>query len=80
MGSAKGYRNNVNLQDPVGKFVGRRVAPPNPLNTRTHSKRWGESWHRAFPTPFAPRGVFRFRTHEEADQWLMKMITRPAKT
>lgn len=26
--------------------------------------------------PFAPRGLFRFRTHEEADEWMMKMLTR----
>ena len=24
-----------------------------------------------------PRGVHRFKTHEEADQWLWRMITRP---
>ena len=26
--------------------------------------------------PFVPRGVYRFRTHEEASEWLMKMLTR----
>ncbi len=36
--------------------------------------------------PFAPRGVFRFHSHEEADEWMMKMLTRrnagrpPSKT
>jgi len=25
---------------------------------------------------FVPRGVYRFKTHEEANQWLMKMLTR----
>jgi hypothetical protein len=25
----------------------------------------------------APCGVYRFKTHEEADEWLMKMLTRP---
>ena len=27
--------------------------------------------------PFIPRGVYRFKTHEEAQQWSMKMLTRP---
>lgn len=27
----------------------------------------------------APRGVYRFKTHEEADEWLMKMLTRPGR-
>jgi hypothetical protein len=27
--------------------------------------------------PFIPRGVFRFKSFEEADEWTMKMLTRP---
>ena len=27
--------------------------------------------------PFVPRGVYRFKTHEEADEWMIKMLTRP---
>jgi hypothetical protein len=27
--------------------------------------------------PFMPRGVFRFKTHAEADEWTLKMLTRP---
>jgi hypothetical protein len=26
--------------------------------------------------PFLPCGVYRFKTHEEADAWQMKMLTR----
>jgi hypothetical protein len=26
--------------------------------------------------PFLPRGVYRFNSHEEADAWTMKMLTR----
>lgn len=26
---------------------------------------------------FLPKGVYRFKTHEEADAWEMKMLTRP---
>jgi len=26
--------------------------------------------------PFLPRGVYRFKSHEEADAWQMKMLTR----
>lgn len=29
--------------------------------------------------PFIPRGVYRFRTHEEAQSWSEKMMTRPRK-
>lgn len=27
-------------------------------------------------TPGIPKGVYRFHTHEEADQWLMDHLTR----
>ena len=26
--------------------------------------------------PFLPKGVYRFKSHEEADAWQMKMLTR----
>ena len=26
---------------------------------------------------FLPKGVYRFKSHEEADAWQMKMLTRP---
>ena len=28
------------------------------------------------PRPFVPRGVYRFKSHEEADEWQMKMLIR----
>ena len=27
--------------------------------------------------PFVPRGVYRFKSHEELDEWTLKMLTRP---
>ena len=29
--------------------------------------------------PFLPKGVYRFKSHEEADAWQMKMLTRPSR-
>ena len=29
--------------------------------------------------PFMPKGVWRFKTHEEADAWKLKMVTRPSR-
>ena len=28
--------------------------------------------------PFIPRGVYRFHSHEEKDEWTLKMLTRPS--
>jgi hypothetical protein len=27
--------------------------------------------------PFVPKGVWRFKSFEEADEWMMKMLNRP---
>jgi hypothetical protein len=29
--------------------------------------------------PFVPRGVYRFRSFEESDEWILRMLTRPPK-
>ena len=34
------------------------------------------AWKRAFGMLPIPRGIYRFRTHEEADEWLWQMLTR----
>jgi hypothetical protein len=33
--------------------------------------------HQAFKHRWMPKGVYRFKTHEEADEWLWRMICRP---
>jgi len=66
----------INLEDPPGKTVGRRKAPLDPL---TSSKATAQQWQDALKTGGIPKGVYRFKTHEEADEWLWKMLTRPKK-
>lgn len=29
--------------------------------------------------PFLPKGVHRFRSFEESDEWILKMLTRPRR-
>jgi hypothetical protein len=57
------------------KTVGRR-RPGNTLDIEHDTKEDVLAWRRAFPTPFVPKGVYRFSSHEEADAWLWKMLTR----
>jgi hypothetical protein len=59
------------------RVVGRR-RPRIALSTADNKARI-QAWRRAFPTPFVPRGVYRFDSHEAADQWLWEMLTRPRK-
>lgn len=61
-----------NIDDPVGKTVGRREAPTDVLAYASGLQR---SLNKLSPLR-VPRGVFRFKSHEEADQWLMDHLTR----
>lgn len=72
-----GVKTVINIEEKIGKTVGRRVAPRDPFSLAGDTKADKRAWQKAFPTPFIPKGVYRFHTHEEADAWLMKMMTRP---
>lgn len=70
-----GARSIVNLQDPAGKTVGRRLPPHDPLLAamtlqETANQLMKESGHR-----MARKGVYRFRSHEGDDAWARKTIS-----
>jgi hypothetical protein len=67
----------INLQDPVGKVVGKRKPPK--ADDMGVQRLWAEL-AASLKLPMPPRGVYRFKTHEEADAWLMKIWTRQAKS
>ena len=68
----------VNPEETPGKVVGRRQPPKNGLVlTEAQSAANALAWKRAFGTLRIARGVYRFRTHEEADEWLWQKLTRP---
>jgi hypothetical protein len=67
----------INVEEKIDRFVGRRTGPPNGLSTVTSNKAESIAWRKAFGGVRVPRGVHRFKTHEEADQWLWRMIARP---
>lgn len=58
----------INIDDPVGKVVGRRTK----LTERSYiDYALGlQKTLRGFSRARFPKGVFRFKSHEEADQWL----------
>jgi hypothetical protein len=70
----------VNLQDPIQRVVGRRRTPQHPLTIESHRRADAIAWSKAFGGIRVARGVYRFRTHEEADEWLLKAIARPPAT
>ena len=67
--------NGVNLQDPIVKTVGsRRVV--NAFEYGMKLQKAGSKLYRTFRTVGIPKGVYRFHTHEEADEWLTRMLAR----
>lgn len=70
----------VNLEEIPGKVVGRRRPPTDALalggSQRVENAR---AWKQAVGGLRVPRGVYRFRTHEEADAWLWQKLTQPRR-
>ncbi|MCB1227703.1 MAG: hypothetical protein KDK99_17935 [Verrucomicrobiales bacterium] len=65
----------INLDEPIGKIVGKRRPPPHNAGLQdTINQVFEGQRHRLWP-----RGVYRFNSHEEANAWRMKML-RPNKT
>ncbi len=70
----------INVEEPIERVVGRRTKQPNALSLTSHGKADAVAWRKAFGGLRVPRGVYRFRTHEEADAWLWRMMTRPIRS
>jgi hypothetical protein len=67
----------INAEEKIDKLVGRRTKAPDPLAADNSGKEDAKAWREAFGGVRVPRGVHRFQTHEEADEWLWRMIARP---
>ena len=66
----------INYEEKIGKTVGRRTAPRDPFAYGMALQKSGVALAKAFGLRGTPRGVFRFRSHDEADAWLMKHLIR----
>ena len=66
----------VNFEERIDRVVGRRTKPANPLSVATSRKADAIAWRRAFGGIRIARGVYRFQTHEQADEFLWKAIAR----
>lgn len=68
----------INLDEPIGKWVGRRKLP-KPLDALRSTKQSSRQWRAAFGGVRCPKGVYRFKTHEEANEWELRMMIRLPK-
>ena len=67
----------INVEEKIDRFVGRRTKTPDALSVEHSRKADSIAWRKSFGGLRVPRGVHRFHTHEEADEWLWRMIARP---
>lgn len=67
----------INIQDPAGKTVGRVRKNPSKYGTGMQDL-VNEVRKSQGLGGICPRGVYRFRSHEEADEWMMKAIVERA--
>jgi hypothetical protein len=76
----EGMKGPINLDENIGKTVGRRVEIPDPFAYAMALQKIASEILRSTGRGLCPRGVYKFKTHEEADEWMLKMQARPAKT
>jgi len=70
-------RSVVNIEEKIGKTVGKR-RPGDPLVVPAGDRERKEKWRKAGFFPGIKKGVYRFKTFEEADeQWMRAMTARP---
>ena len=66
----------INVEEKIDRVVGKRTKTPDALALANSNKADAVGWQKALGGLRVPRGVYRFKTHEEADEWQMKMLTR----
>jgi hypothetical protein len=69
----------INLQETPGKIAGRRKPPGDAFAAGMALQQLAIELGRSFQQGTVPKGVYRFNSHEEADEWMWKMLARPRK-
>ena len=57
------------------KVVGRKARPRVDVTTIDALQRMANELRNG--RPFIPKGIWRFKSYEEADAWKLRMLTRP---
>lgn len=66
----------INVEEKIDKVVGRRTRTPDSLQAGMKLQTLAVKLHRSLKHRWAPKGVYRFKTHEEADEWMNRMLAR----
>ena len=66
----------INSEEKIDKVVGRRTPMPDALKTGMQLQSLATELHQSFKHRWKANGVFRFKTHEEADEWMITMLAQ----
>ncbi len=66
----------INVGEKIDKVVGRRTRMPGAFESGMKLQSLAVELHRSLKQRWAPKGVYRFKTHEEADEWMNRMLAR----
>ena len=66
----------VNIEEKIDRFVGRRTGALDSLRAGMQLQETAARLHRVFNHHWMPKGVYRFKSHEEADAWMTKMLAQ----
>ena len=77
-GLVKPSKTVINLDDPAGRTVGRRRPPADALAMGAALQTTVNQLLAACGHKIARKGVYRFHSHQEADEWL-RTSTTPAR-
>ncbi len=66
----------INAEEDIGKVVGRRKKVPDAFESGMKLQTLAAQMHASLKHRWAPKGVYRFKTHEEADEWMNRMLAR----
>lgn len=66
----------INVEEKIDRFVGRRTGTPDSLRAGMQLQETAAQLHKTFKHRWMPKGVFRFKTHEEADAWMTRMLAQ----
>ena len=66
----------INVEEKIDKIVGRRTHTPDAFQSGMALQTLAVELHRSLKHRWAPKGVYRFKTHEEADEWMNRMLAR----
>ena len=69
----------INVEEKIGKTVGKRRPPADSLAYASDLNESQNQFRKKLGVRGFPRGVYKFKTHEEANEWEIKMAVMQSR-